>query len=692
MPRKALSQDVQTSRVSQAIDDTMEIFKAQRKTFERKWYDNNFFDDGYHFRYVSRQTGKIIDLSEKQSYNIPQRAIPKASRQIRGVANLLLGPEYRFTIYPEDVTKAKFPQPEMYKAEVERVKSEAQKTGNWMSTEWDDQSLKEKMIHMVILAAKHSISFLQIWGDYVTNDIRSQVYDAFDIYLMGSVDDIYKSPSIIKATPKQIKEIQANEIFDEAQLTKLNPDNKYASSEIKQAYMQARFGPGPSNEQATIIQKECFTKEYLNDDNWSLVKSLGEENGALEGKSKGDMVMRHTFTAGGVWLKDEYVDLEEYPFVDYRMEPGPVYQTPLIERFIPANKSLDIVSSRVEKYANTMVSGIWLKRKGENFQIANIPGGQVVEYNKTKPEQMQMASVPTFMFNYMQYLEGVIEEQGASTSAMGQIPSGVKSGTAIESLKQTEYANLKIPSDMLKDTIERVGKRMLEIGSKWMELKPVEFMDQGEPDYFKVLGERGIDKRKELGFPIPEDVVPLKKGTNVKVEVESGMGYTTEGKRNTMQQIVTFMTQMAQQGLLSQDAVKVLMQKFLDTFGFGATQDFMEAMDSGLQSNQMSEDQLTQMKIAVAEVLKDLNIVGPKKDEEDIMKTKVGVVEAMQDMAGSEGQQPEESEKPPSRSISFKDLPASGKAQLAAQAGIQIDPGEIQMEEAQNAINKQPAK
>jgi hypothetical protein len=548
-----------------------------------------------------------------------------------------------------------------------------------MGKEWEDQRLKEKLIQMVILTAKHGISFLQIWPDYVTNEIRSQVYDAFDIYLAGSGDDIYASPSIIKAAPKLIKEIKANEIFDEAQLRKLDADNKYASSEIKQAYMQARFGTGPNAQYPTIIQKESFAKEYLSDDNWDLAKEIGEDNGALEGKSKGDQIIRHTFSAGGVWLKDEYTDLEEYPFVDYRMEPGAIYQTPLIERFIPANKSLDIVSSRVEKYANTMISGIWLKRKGENFQISNIPGGQIAEYETTPPTQMQMASVPGFMFNFMQYLEGVIEEQGASTSAMGQIPSGVKSGTAIESLKQTEYANLKIPTDMLKDTIERIGKRMLEVGHKWIDPQSVQTMDEGNPDYFKVIGQKGIDKRKELGFPIPEEFIPIKKDYGVKVEVESGMGYTTEGKRNTMQQIVTFMTTMAQQGLISQDAVKVLMQKFLDTFGFGATQEFMEAMDTSTQSSQLTEDQLTQTKIALAEVLKDLGIVGPQKDEEDVTKVKIGVVEAMKDMEGDgEGGQSQEGQpKPPNQSINFKDLPPQGKAQMAANAGIQLDPSEI---------------
>ena len=59
--------------------------------------------------------------------------------------------------------------------------------------------------------------------------------------------------------------------------------------------------------------RETFIKEYLSYDNWDQAKKLGEENGAMEGKSKGDVIMRHPFSAGGVCLRDEYVDYDDYP-------------------------------------------------------------------------------------------------------------------------------------------------------------------------------------------------------------------------------------------------------------------------------------------------------------------------------------------------------------------------------------------
>jgi hypothetical protein len=44
--------------------------------------------------------------------------------------------------------------------------------------------------------------------------------------------------------------------------------------------------------------------------------------------------------------------------------------------------------------------------------------------------------------------------------------------------------------------------------------------------------------------------------------------------------------------------------------------------------------------------------------------------------------------KPPSESINFKDMPPSGKAQMAAQAGIQLSPEELEAKEAQDKAEK----
>ena len=126
------------------------------------------------------------------------------------------------------------------------------------------------------------------------------------------------------------------------------------------------------------------------------------------------------------------------------------------------------------------------------------------------------------------------------------------------------------------------------------------------------------------------------------------------------------------------------MKKFLDTFGFGSTQEFMEAMEQG-NVNDMTEEQIMKMKVAIIEAMKDAGAIGPEHDQKLVDSTKVGVAEALKD-TGMLDKQNTPQAKEPSKSISFKDLPKSGKAQLAAQAGIQIDPAEIEAEETQKQV------
>lgn len=632
MAKHQYSESIPTSAIYRHVENLVESYKLQRRMFERRWYDNNFFDDGYHFRFVSRTTDKIVDLSARASQVTPQRSIPKASRQIRGVASLLLALEPHPVIYPEAVLSNNYQVEQEYQTALETAKDVAKRSGHWVEEEWNELDIQPKLMQMMILAAKHSVSYMQIWPDYFTEKFKAKVFDAFDIYLDGSLDSIYECPSMTKATPTLISKIIANDYFDEEARSNLSPDNRYASSEIKQAYMQSRFGfDKDAGKQPTIILKETFIKEFITEDNIDRIKEDAKENGILDGKEMGDSIIRQVFSTSNGTLRDEYTTFSEYPFVDFRFESGKIYQVPLIERFIPANKSLDIAVSRIEGYANTMVTGIYQKRKGENYEISNIPGGQVIEYEATPLTQMNLSNIPSFMFDFVNLLTSFIDEQGATTSTLGKLPSGVKSGVAIESIKATEYANLKIPTDQFKSTVKSIAERFLELGADYF-YKPVEVMrlDANEPDYFSVIGEAGIEKRQEAGLPT-DNLTVLKKDYKVRVEIESGLGYTVEGKKNSMQQISDYMVQLAETGYVNKEQVQIMVSKFLEIFQFGSIQEFTDAFENG-ETSPMDDNQLQQMKIAMLEVLKDTNAVGDEADQKSIDTTKVGVVEAIKDL------------------------------------------------------------
>jgi hypothetical protein len=561
---------VNTQDMGQLVDEMMTSAKDTRMRFERQWYDNNFFDDGYHFRYLNRTQNKIVDLSNRADMWSPIRAIPKASRQIRGIANLLTANDFVPVVYPENVNRAAFPDVEMqdpttgqvvkqinpeYLQAREESKRIAKLSGHWLTEEFKNQDIAEKLVLMILNASKHNVSYMQIWPDAVKEKIRTQVYDAFDIYLLGDLDNMDDQPFVGKGVKQMINEIKSNEMFDEEQRKQIHPDNRYASSEIKEAYMNARHGmAGGSDRSASLILKEFFIKEYLDADNVKRIRKQDNAGNILKSRDQGDPVIRHVWVAGNIWLRDVYEDLPTYPFVDFRLEPGPMYKTSLIERFIPSNKSLDIIASRVERYTNSFPLGIMVQRSGEQAQVSNVAGGQKVEYKVTPPTFQSQGQLPSHIFNFMEMLNSFIEEQGVSTATLGKLPSGVHSGKAIESLKESEYSNLVIAQRRLKQTVQEISYRFLDLVDRFfVSPQSYSFMEKGEPTYFDIVGKNAVDEREKLNInDLDPDVVPISKEYRVEIEVQSGLAYTKEGQKIAAKELGDFMIQMMQLGAIPQ--------------------------------------------------------------------------------------------------------------------------------------------
>ena len=639
---------IDTQDMGMVIEEMMTSAKDTRVKFERKWYDNNFFDDGYHFRYLSRLQNKIVDLSDNLNVFQPMRAIPKASRQIRGVANLLTANDFVPVIYPEKVNKIAFQDPNEFQQATEEAKRIAKMSGHWVFEEFKNQDIAEKLTWMIMLAAKHHVSYLQIWPDAVKEKINTQVYDAFDIYLLGDMDNIQDQPFIGKGAKQSCAEIKANELFDEKQRMQIHPDNRYASSEIKEAYMTATHGrSGGSDRVATLILKEFFIKEYLDKDNVKKIRKQDNAGDILKNKDYGDPIIRHTWSAGNFWLRDVYEDLPNYPFVDYRMEPGPIYGTSLIERFIPANKSLDIASSRIERYMNSFPLGIIAKRKGEQYNISNIAGGQQVEYEATPPKFEQQAPLPNHVFNFLQVLNSYIEEQGLNVSSGGNPLAGVEAWRAIESLKESEQGNLIIAQRRLKATVKQIAERFLDLADKhFVTPQSFTFLEKGEPQYFDIIGKSALKDRERLKVTdgLPEDLVPISKEYRVEIEVETGMAHTRAGQRQAAKELGEFLIQLVQLQAIPPQVLQAFMQKLLDAYRFGNTGEVMEALEDFQQEGSMNDQQIDAVKVAVAQVLKDLEMVGPQAEEKLVESTKVGVVEALKDtgMLDSQPQNPKD--------------------------------------------------
>ena len=216
---------------------------------------------------------------------------------------------------------------------------------------------------------------------------------------------------------------------------------------------------------------------------------------------------------------------------------------------------------------------------------------------------------------------------------------------------------------MLKNTVKRIAEKMMDIAAThFIQPQTVYLLDQGNPSYFDIIGEKGMQKYRELAkgkgstVSVPE-AIEIKKDYKVDIEIESGLGFTEEGKRATMIQIITFIKDLAKEGYITPDAVALVVNRFLEIFQFGSLQEFMEAMDEGTPP--ITNKQITEMKVALMEVISDLQKATMSKqgqmpqqgasatpetapastEDEDIKKVKVGFMEALADLKRAGGGQ-----------------------------------------------------
>ncbi len=605
-----------SSLYGQAMVEQIEKFivmgEKTRKPFERRWYDNMFFDDGFHFRFVSKKTGQVIDLIRKRNIYSPMRAIPIASTQIRGVANLLLATKMIPVIYPERVLPTNYKTPKEVKRAQEDAKYIAKRIGHWVMEEDSEQEIDDKVALMILLAEKMSVSYMEVWPDAEKQKLNSEVYDAFEICLLGNKKEIYDSPFLIKIVPKEISDLKANPQFDQEVLDGITPDNKYASSEVKNAYLVSKFGgTNTSDASATLLLREAYIPEHLDEHNMEAIARQSDSKQILDGKKKGDIVMRQVFTLRGTSkpLLDQYVNLSRYPFVDYRLEPGPIYQTAKIERLIPMNKSFDAIMSRVEKYIHTMVAGKYLRKKGEPTTSVTNESGEFIDYEVNPPTQMQIASIPSFLFQFLGLLQGLMDSQGVTTATLGKLPKGVRGYQAIESLKQTDYANLKIPVNQLIKTRKRIAETMIDYASQYfITPQAVYRLEKGEPDYFDVVGNAGVQARKNAkAKDFPDDMIKIQRDHRVRIEIVGGQSFTEQGRRDAMKEMIGFMETMIKGGYLPKDAMMVIARQMLESFKFGGISDIMNSIATAKEGEKkFEEDDIKKIKMAFLQVIMDM--------------------------------------------------------------------------------------
>ena len=493
--------------LAKKINDLFETTSRARQKYEHRWYLIDNFYEGKHFLKPLRTTGELTRVVFPRG--IYPRPIPRAKKMIDSIVNLVLFNKPRWSVYPIGITPEERKNEELLNRRYEIAKQ----LNNFFQDAWEYLKIKNKARELCALAAKYNVGYVEVGVDENGN-LFIDTYDPYDIYHEVGIRDLKETSFLIKVVKKTLshvknaKDWEGKYIYDPEQTKFLKPDYRYSLSEYKHIRMTEKFTTVPEikdEDLSYVLLKECWLREK---DHWRLVTECQ-----------------------GRILRDEIVDYMDLPFVVFKWQEGPIYQTSIFEDLIPLNKALDILVALGESYTRTMTVGKYLKHKMDKVERITNEHGEFVEYEGARPpEQMPLQSIPGSYFALLNTIMQLMEERGAAVISFGKVPRGVKAWRAIETLRSAEITNLQSTIYLFEKALEEIAEKILDIGyHTFLEPFTMYHFEVGSVTPYTVVSEK-------VAYSYPGSI-PISTKYKVKVEIESGLAYTEEGKREILKEL-----------------------------------------------------------------------------------------------------------------------------------------------------------
>jgi hypothetical protein len=562
--------DTEKDDLADWVETKVKVYTDARFKYERNWYLADNFWDGNHFVWWRESTGTIDRVKPPKGTML--RQVPKLKKQFEAMTNLIVANDPRWVAYP-DIDEGQVQNEVALKKAIDY----SIKRRKWLENVWDTENIKGKTIDWVTAALKFPHATMEVYTDPVTKKQKVAVWEPFDTLWKPDVDDIEDSPIFIKCVQRKEEDIRVNTDYVIPKDMKFVLEERFASSDMKEMRQMEKFGNfGVVSKEGTGILKECYIKDFDKEDK---------------------PIMRLVSVFGGKVIRNSIVPYKRYPFSVLKLQSGPYYQQSFLESLIPTNKSIDLITSNIETFFHTMTRGKYLKHKNSTVTRVTNENGDFIEYDIDKPEQLQLANIPSYVFNHLANLEKWIEERTVSAATTGKVPRGIRAYKAIEALKQSDFANVGTPVTFLEEALEKVAELILEQADNYIDQpQQVQRLNEENPDYFSVVGQSSY--AETMG----EDVVPISAETRIDVKIESGLSYTEEGKRQTM-------LELYQLGLVPAEEV-------LKSFRFS---NVGQILNKAIAEKQMSmidtpdfQALPDQLKMEILKVLQGLNINLPQ--------------------------------------------------------------------------------
>ena len=528
------------------IDRMWSEASSERMKYDWKWFIYGLWTRGYHYARYDARTKQIVGQPQKDGR--PQVTINKIYPTLRSVRNYALRNQPKAEVTPENLT--------------EDGLNQALLGTKFLDYIHESEKLRPKLKGTVWQALEDSVG----WWQVVWNGEKIEVnpVDVFDYYPDPKATKPEDQRYGILALRKRIKDLKENELYDKNELEQIKPDNKVSSSSYKDmlnSYEKNDAGAGmsdKSDDSGTVILKEVWYKE--------------------DGK-----IYVCAEAGGRLVRKPEEVDTKIIPFFRLASDimPFSMFGEGWVKNMIDPQKLLNSAMSSIAEYNLLMNKVKVVTDKGAGVRIYNNQHGQILE-KKRGYEVTTSTAAPLngAIYQQVEMANTFIEDIGSMHDAMrGRVPTGAKSGRAIEALQIGDSNNMSELTENIEDFLEDVYEYILWLGSqKYQEMQQIIVTDYtGQKQFLKIIGESSpvAQAMMEAG-EIPENTFIVSEKNMVDVKITSYLSHTPEAKRESVKELFQMMPDLPPDVLL-------------DAYGVGNIAEVVKRMKEKQEEDKQAE-------------------------------------------------------------------------------------------------------
>jgi len=469
--------------------ETIYYLKKQRENYEPIFYLSRKAYDGKYFVVWNRVSKQIEDKPiVNKLYGLQE--LPEVAKQADDVENFLISSSYIFTVVPKLLSQGDDVKQTIYLSLLAKELYERFK-------------LSQQISVMVKNALFDNTSFVEVAVNDDESFVELRTYDAFDIlfdYKKQNWDDV---KFVVKVIKKRIKDIKNSNLYTLPENVSSGDPTFFGWKDI---YYQEKYLSFTPLEKDEIILFEIYSIE----EGFLRIKTI-------DGK-------------GNVLRNDEYPNMKRIPIIPFRFYSGDWYQKSFVFRLLPVARTLSLIASRMDDLILKLAKGGWMVQENEDINgELNEQVGQIVRYAATKPEQIQIPVIPSWISNWFATLLNIGERYGRPNIMAGALPqksSGLRANKMLESLT----SNVMQANSSVLDSLRLSIKEILEISFMFLyeiwklpqpNIVTAVSKDHGEISFVsaKYASESSNAIKIPAGF------------SRFSVEIDNAMGYTLEAKK-----------------------------------------------------------------------------------------------------------------------------------------------------------------